>query len=50
MAIGRQGKPAAANVGKAIEGKKSGGKGVGLGAVKQGLTPKGIKGNNNKLK
>jgi hypothetical protein len=31
-------------------GKKNGGKVVGGGQVKQGVTPKGIKGNNNKLK
>jgi hypothetical protein len=48
--FGKQGKPAKAPVGSPIMGKKPAGKGVGLGAVKQGVTPKGIKGNKNKLK
>jgi hypothetical protein len=48
--FGKQGKAAKAPVGSPIMGKKPAGKGVGLGAVKQGVTPKGIKGNNNKLK
>jgi hypothetical protein len=48
--IGKQGKSAKANVGKAIMGKKPGGAVKGGGNVKQGITPKGIKGNKNKLK
>jgi hypothetical protein len=31
-------------------GKKPAGKGVGMGQVQKGTTPKGIKGNANKLK
>jgi hypothetical protein len=48
--IGKQGRAAKANVGKAIHGKKPGGAVKGGGNVKQGITPKGIKGNTNKLK
>ena len=48
--FGKQGKPAKAPVHGAHEGKKNGGKVVGGGMVKQGMTPKGIKGNKNKLK
>lgn len=48
--IGKQGKSAKAMVGKNIMGKKPGGSAKGLGMVKKGVTPKGIKGNNNKLK
>jgi len=48
--FGKQGKAAKANVSTAIMGKKPAGKVVGGGMVKQGVTPKGIKGNNNKLK
>ena len=48
--FGKQGKPASANVGKPIMGKKNSGATKGGGLVKKGLTPKGIKGNNNKLK
>lgn len=49
--FGKQGGIAKANVSKAIEGKKNGGKVVGSGQVKTApiaRTP--IKGNNNKLK
>lgn len=48
--FGKQGKAAKAPTSMAMEGKKPAGKGVGLGMVKQGATPKGIKGNKNKLK
>jgi hypothetical protein len=48
--FGKQGKPAKAPVGSPIMGKKPAGKGVGMGQVQQGTTPKGIKGNKNKLK
>jgi len=48
--FGKQGKPAKAPTSSAMPGKKNGGKVVGGGMVKQGTTPKGIKGNNNKLK
>lgn len=49
--FGKQGKPAKAIMGAThIEGKKPAGKIVGGGNVKQGITPKGIKGNSNKLK
>jgi len=48
--FGKQGKSAKAPVGTAIMGKKPAGKIVGGGMVKQGVTPKGIKGNNNKVK
>lgn len=48
--FGKQGKPAKAPVGSAIHGKKNSGAVKGGGNVKQGVTPKGIKGNNNKLK
>ena len=48
--FGKQGKPAKASVGTVIMGKKPAGKVVGGGMVKQGVTPKGIKGNNNKVK
>jgi len=48
--FGKQGKSAKAPVGTAIMGKKPAGKVVGGGMVKQGVTPKGIKGNNNKVK
>jgi hypothetical protein len=48
--FGKQGKSAKAPTSMAMQGKKPAGKGVGLGAVKQGTTPKGIKGNKNKLK
>jgi hypothetical protein len=48
--FGKQGKPAKANVSTAMSAKKNSGKTVGAGGVKQGVTPKGIKGNNNKLK
>ena len=48
--LGKQGKPAKAPVGTVIMGKKPAGKVVGGGMVKQGVTPKGIKGNNNKVK
>ena len=48
--FGKQGKPAKAPTSMAMQGKKPAGKGVGLGAVQQGTTPKGIKGNKNKLK
>ena len=48
--FGKQGKSAKAPVGTVIMGKKPAGKVVGGGMVKQGITPKGIKGNNNKVK
>jgi hypothetical protein len=48
--IGKQGKPAKAPTSGAIMGKKNGGAVKGGGNVKQGITPKGIKGNTNKLK
>ena len=48
--FGKQGKSAKAPVGTVIMGKKPAGKVVGGGMVKQGVTPKGIKGNNNKVK
>lgn len=48
--FGKQGKPAKAPTSGAIHGKKNGGAVKGGGNVKQGVTPKGIKGNNNKLK
>jgi hypothetical protein len=48
--FGKQGKPAKAPVHPGHAGKKNGGKSVGAGMVKQGVTPKGTKGNNNKLK
>lgn len=45
MAMGKQGGIAKANVKPAMPGSKSGGKVVGGGMVKKGLTPKGIPGN-----
>ena len=48
--FGKQGKAAKANTSTAMVGKKPAGKVGGSGMVKQGVTPKGIKGNNNKLK
>jgi len=48
--FGKQGKPAKAPVHPGHAGKKNGGAVKGGGNVKQGVTPKGIKGNNNKLK
>jgi len=48
--FGKQGKAAKAPVHPGHAGKKSGGKGVGLGQVAKAPTPKGIKGNNTKLK
>jgi hypothetical protein len=48
--FGKQGKPAKAPTSTAMSAKKNSGKTVGAGGVKQGITPKGIKGNNNKLK
>ena len=48
--FGKQGKPAKAPTSGAIMGKKNGGSVKGGGNVKQGITPKGIKGNKNKLK
>lgn len=48
--FGKQGKAAKAPTSTAIVGKKNGGAVKGGGNVKQGITPKGIKGNNNKLK
>ena len=48
--FGKQGKAGKAPVGSPIMGKKPAGKIVGAGGVKQGMTPKGVKGNNNKLK
>lgn len=50
MAFGRQGKAAKAPVHPGHQGKKNGGKGVGLGQVAKPAANKGIKGNNNKLK
>lgn len=48
--FGKQGKMAKAPTSSAIQGKKNGGKGVGLGAVEKPKAPKTIKGNKNKLK
>jgi len=48
--FGKQGKPAKAPTSKEMVGKKNSGAVKGGGMVKQGVTPKGIKGNNNKLK
>lgn len=48
--IGKQGKSAKAPVGTVIMGKKPAGAVKGGGLVKFGITPKGIKGNNNKIK
>ena len=48
--FGKQGKAAKAPVHPGHEGKKNKGGVIGGGQVKQGTTPKGIKGNNNKLK
>jgi hypothetical protein len=48
--FGKQGKAAKAPTSGAIMGKKPAGKGVGMGQVQKGTTPKGIKGNSNKLK
>ena len=49
--IGKQGGYAKAPAGAGVvNGKKSGGKLVGGGNVKKGVTPKGIAGNKNKLK
>jgi hypothetical protein len=48
--FGKQGKPAKAPTSTAMSAKKNSGKTVGGGMVKQGVTPKGIKGNKNKLK
>lgn len=48
--FGKQGKAAKAPTSSAMPGKKNSGGVVGGGMVKQGVTPKGIKGNNNKLK
>jgi len=48
--FGKQGKPAKANVGSPIMGKKNGGAVKGGGNVKQGIITKGTKGNKNKLK
>ena len=48
--FGKQGKSAKAPTASAMMGKKPAGKVVGGGMVKQGVTPKGIKGNNNKVK
>jgi hypothetical protein len=48
--IGKQGKSAKAPVHPGHEGKKNKGGVIGGGMVKQGTNPKGIKGNNNKLK
>lgn len=48
--FGKQGKAAKAPTSTAMPAKKNGGKVVGGGMVKQGVTPKGIKGNKNKLK
>jgi hypothetical protein len=50
--FGKQGKPAKAIMGATTVTPKGkpGGKAMGAGNVKQGITPKGIKGNKNKLK
>jgi hypothetical protein len=48
--FGKQGKAAKAPTSSAIMGKKNSGSVKGGGNVKQGITPKGIKGNSNKLK
>lgn len=48
--IGKQGKSAKAPTSSAMMGKKNSGGVKGGGNVKQGITPKGIKGNSNKLK
>jgi hypothetical protein len=48
--IGKQGGMVKAPTSSAIMGKKPGGAVKGGGMVKQGVTPKPIKGNTNKLK
>jgi hypothetical protein len=48
--FGKQGKVAKAPTSTAMPAKKNGGKVVGGGMVKQGVLPKGTKGNKNKLK
>jgi hypothetical protein len=48
--FGKQGKSAKAPVHPGHAGKKNSGSVKGGGLVKQGVTPKGIKGNNNKVK
>jgi hypothetical protein len=48
--FGKQGKPAKANVGSPIMGKKPAGKGVGLGQNAKPAALKTVKGNKNKLK
>jgi hypothetical protein len=48
--FGKQGKPAKAPVHPGHQGKKNGGKGVGMGQVAKPAAIKGIKGNSNKLK
>ncbi len=48
--FGKQGKPGKAPTSSAMVGKKNGGAVKGGGMVKQGVTPKGIKGNKTKLK
>jgi len=48
--IGKQGKSAKAPTSSAMMGKKNGGAVKGGGMVKFGITPKGIKGNNKKIK
>ena len=48
--FGKQGKAAKAPTSSAMMGKKNSGAVKGGGMVKQGVTPKGVKGNNTKLK
>jgi hypothetical protein len=48
--FGKQGKVAKAPTSSAIMGKKNSGAVKGGGMVKQGVLPKGTKGNKNKLK
>jgi hypothetical protein len=48
--FGKQGKVAKAPTSTAMSAKKNAGKVVGGGMVKQGVLPKGTKGNSNKLK
>ena len=48
--FGKQGKSAKAPTATAMVGKKNSGGVKGGGMIKQGVTPKGTKGNNNKAK
>ena len=48
--FGKQGKSAKAPTSTAMVGKKNSGGVKGGGMIKQGVTPKGTKGNNNKVR